>query len=170
MENIFFSNWQSLVRITIITVIVYPTLIILLRVSGKRTLSKMNAFDLIITIALGSTFASVILNKSITLSQGILTFGLLILLQYIITYFSSRSTKFSNLAKASPRLVAYQGALLNNNMLDERINEDEIWAVLRKNGYGSLTEVDAIILETDGSLSVIKQITDPTAPPIKKLF
>ena len=170
MQDIFFNDWDSLLRILIVTLVAYPSIIILLRVSGKRTLSKMNAFDFIVTIALGSTFATVILSKSVSISEGILTFGLLILLQYIITFCSSRSQRVSDLVKSAPTLMVYRGHLIKANMLKERIDEDEIWAVLRKGGHSTLEEVDAIVLETDGSLSVIKEIKDTTAPPIKKLL
>jgi uncharacterized membrane protein YcaP (DUF421 family) len=65
--HIFFGGWESLLRTFVITVLAYVFLIVLLRGSGKRTLSKMNAFDFIVTIALGSTLATVMLNKSIPL-------------------------------------------------------------------------------------------------------
>ena len=170
MEKVFFNDWYSIIRIIIITAIAYPALITILRISGKRTLSKMNAFDLIVTIALGSTFATVILNKNVSLSEGILTFGLLILFQYIITFLSSRKKSVSQLVKSSPTLMAYKGQLLKKNMLKERIDEDEIWAVIRQNDLSSLSETEAIVLETDGSLSLIKQIKDENAMPIKTLF
>jgi len=170
MEKVFFNDWYSIIRIIIITAIAYPALITILRISGKRTLSKMNAFDLIVTIALGSTFATVILNKNVSLSEGILTFGLLILFQYIITFLSSRKKSVSQLVKSSPTLMAYKGQLLKKNMLKERIDEDEIWAVIRQNGLSSLSETDAIVLETDGSLSLIKHIKVENAMPIKNLF
>jgi uncharacterized membrane protein YcaP (DUF421 family) len=69
MDKIFFNDWQSLLRILIISVTAYAALIFILRISGKRTLSKMNAIDLIVTIALGSTLASFILSKDVSLSE-----------------------------------------------------------------------------------------------------
>lgn len=170
MDKIFFSNWYSIIRIIIITLIAYPALIFILRISGKRTLSKMNAFDLIITIAIGSIFATVILNKDVSLSEGILAFAMLVFFQYLITYLSSRNKKVSKLVKSSPTLMAYKGQLLKANMLKERIDEDEIWAIIRKKGYSTLEETAAIILETDGSLSVIDHIKDVKAPPIATLL
>lgn len=170
MDKIFFSDWQSILRIFIISIAAYMALVFILRISGKRTLSKMNAFDLIVTIALGSTLATVILNKNVTLSEGVLAFTLLVFLQYIITYLSARSRRVSQLVKSSPTLIVYNRELLKKNMLSERIDEDEVWAALRKKGYSSLTEVDAVVLETDGSLTVIKQITDPQAPAVKVLL
>ena len=55
MEKILFNDWQSIINILIITIAAYLSLVFILRISGKRTLSQMNAFDLIITMAIGST-------------------------------------------------------------------------------------------------------------------
>jgi uncharacterized membrane protein YcaP (DUF421 family) len=91
-------------------------LIILLRISGKRTLSKMNAFDFIVTIALGSTLATVLLNKSVSLADGVLALFLLIGLQFLITFFSVRSKRVSKLVKSIPTLLVYKGDLLQDAM------------------------------------------------------
>jgi len=157
---IFFDNWESIVRTLVITFLAYVSIIILLRTSGKRTLSKMNAFDFVVTIALGSTLATVILNKSVALADGILSFFLLIYLQYALTWLSSRFKDVSNLIKSTPTLLVYRGEMLKSTMLKERIDEDEIHAVVREKGVSSLQDVDAIILETDGSLTLVKKIED----------
>ena len=48
----FFSSWQGLLRVLVVGALAYLLLVVLLRVSGKRTLAKMNAFDLVVTVAL----------------------------------------------------------------------------------------------------------------------
>jgi uncharacterized membrane protein YcaP (DUF421 family) len=126
--------------------------------SGKRTLSKMNAFDFIVTIALGSTLATVMLSKDVALVDGVLAFFLLIFLQYLITFLSARYQPISDLVKSTPALLVYKGEMLRQAMKKERIAEDEIYAILREKGLGSIEEADAIVLETDGSLTVIKQV------------
>jgi len=99
MDKIFFDSWESIVRTIIITILAYISLVILLRISGKRTLSKMNAFDFIVTVALGSTLASVLLTKDVALADGVLAFILLIGLQYIITKLAVKSKTVSQLVK-----------------------------------------------------------------------
>lgn len=163
MDKLFFDTWDSIFRTVIITVLAYIALIVLLRISGKRTLSKMNAFDFIVTIALGSTLATVLLNKSVALADGVLAFALLIGLQYAITFLAVRSKKLSQWVKATPTLLLYNGELLHPAMRKERINEDEVYAVLRNNGIASIKEAKAVILETDGSLTVISS-TDEKKP------
>lgn len=80
-----FSGWDSLLRILVVGVLAYVALVVFLRVSGKRTLSKMNAFDLVVTVALGSTLATVLLDKDVALAEGASAFALLIGLQFAVT-------------------------------------------------------------------------------------
>lgn len=158
MKYIYFDGWESIIRTLITTVLAYIVLIFLLRASGKRTLSKMNAFDFVVTIALGSTLATVILNKGVALADGILALFLLIFLQFIITWLSARFTIISNIVKSTPSLLVYKGEMLKDMMIKERVDEDEIHAIIRENGFSSLKDIDAIVLETDGSLTAIKKV------------
>ena len=160
MKNIFFESWESILRTGVITILAYAFLIFLLRLSGKRTLSKMNAFDLIVTVALGSTLATVMLSKDVVLADGVLAFFLLIFLQFIITWLSVRNKVISNRVKSSPSLIVYKGEFLKQMMKKERIDEDEVYAIVREHGLSSLDEADAIVLETDGSLNVIRKVNN----------
>jgi uncharacterized membrane protein YcaP (DUF421 family) len=73
-----FDSWFGILRILAVGPLAYLALVLILRVSGKRTLSKLNAFDLVITVALGSTLSSIFLTKSIALAEGIVALALLI--------------------------------------------------------------------------------------------
>jgi len=169
MKKLFFDSWESIVRTGVTTILAYSCLILLLRISGKRTLSKMNAFDFIVTIALGSILATVLLNKSVALADGVLAFFLLIFLQYLITWLSVRYKSVSQLVKATPTLLVYKGEMLHRAMKKERVNEDEIHAVIREKGLGSVQKADAVVLETDGSLTVVKRLTSLQTPTMRQL-
>ncbi len=80
-----FDTWAGLGRILLVGPLAYGALMVLLRVSGKRTLTKLNAFDLVITVALGSTLATIVLSKDVALAEGVLALGLLAGLQFAIT-------------------------------------------------------------------------------------
>ncbi|MDP8925344.1 MAG: DUF421 domain-containing protein, partial [Actinomycetota bacterium] len=152
----FFDSWAVLGRTAIVGVLAYLVLVFLLRVSGKRTLSKMNAFDLVVTVALGSTLATVLLSKSVSLANGMLAFALLISLQFAITWLSVRSPAVRNLVKAEPTLLLHRGRFLRMAMKLERVTEAEILAALRGQGIASVEEVEAVVLETDSSFSVVR--------------
>ncbi len=151
-----FDNWFGLLRVLVVGTLAYTALILLVRVAGKRTLSKMNAFDLVVTVALGSTLASVLLTKSVALLEGVLAFALLIGLQLLITWLSVRSERVQNLVKAQPRLLLTQGRLLADALREERVTAEEVRAALRAAGVGSVEEAAAVVLETDGSFSVLE--------------
>ncbi len=77
-DPMFFQNWSGLLRTVVVGVLAYVALVALLRVSGKRTLSKMNAFDFVVTVALGSTLATILLSKNVALAEGVVAFAVLI--------------------------------------------------------------------------------------------
>ena len=146
---------DSFIRIVTVGFLAYIGLIIFLRISGKRTLTKLNAFDLVVTVALGSTLATILLDSNISLLEGLTAFALLILLQYVITFLSVHSNWFNNVIKSEPRLLLLNGQFLRSAMKKERIKEIEILQAIRNSGSGSTEKVTAVVLETDGSLSVI---------------
>ena len=151
----FFDNWFGLLRVLVITPLAYLALIVLLRVSGKRTLSKMNAFDFIITVALGSTFATVILSGDVALLEGVTAFFMLIGSQFVITWLSVRSPTVKRLVKSEPSLLFHQGDFLDRAMKRERVTQEEVVAAIREQGQVSLEEVGAVVLETDGTFSIL---------------
>lgn len=150
-----FDSWSGLLRILAIGTATYIALIFLLRVSGKRTLGKMNAFDLIVTVALGSTFATVVIDRSVPLAEGVAALALLVYLQYAITWLSVRSARVRALVKSEPTLLVRDGTCLEGAMRRQRVTRDEIEAALRQHGSVDLAAVRYVVLETDGTLTVV---------------
>lgn len=154
----FFDDWQSLLRALILTVLAYFTLIIFIRMSGKRTLSKMNAFDFLVTIALGSCLATVSLNKNIALAEGAMVYFTLIFLQFLITWTSVRLKQVKKLITGQPSLLLYRGELLGDAMKRERITIEEIYMKARGQGIANLNEIEVIVLETTGDITIISKL------------
>lgn len=153
----FFAGWSGIIRIVIIGILAYAALVLVLRISGNRTLSKMHAFDLVVTVALGSTLATVILSKDVALAEGLTAFLLLIGLQFLITWLTVRFPLVGNLVKAEPALLFYQGRFLRDQMRRSRVVEAEVRSAIREQGIASLEEVEAVVLESDGTFSVVQR-------------
>ncbi|EPX58975.1 hypothetical protein D187_003352 [Cystobacter fuscus DSM 2262] len=158
----FFDNWQALGRVALVGVCAYVALVLMLRLSGNRTLSKLNAFDFVVTVALGSTLATVLLSKDVALAEGLLAFAVLIGLQFLVTWTSVRVSWVNHLVKSEPLLLFHQGRFLPRAMRRARVVEQEVLAVMREQGVARLDSVEAVVLETDGSLSVLRR---PDKPP-----
>jgi uncharacterized membrane protein YcaP (DUF421 family) len=157
----FFDNLSDLYRILMVGPVAYAALVLTLRISGKRTLSKLNAFDLVVTVALGSTLATILLSKDVTLAEGILALTLLVLLQYVIAWLSVRSEGVQNFIKAEPTLLLHDGIFLKKQMKQQRITREEVLAAVRASGAASHDAVRAVVLETDGTISVIQKSSRP---------
>ncbi|MGV0818072.1 DUF421 domain-containing protein [Martelella sp. AMO21009] len=157
----FFESWNGIIRVLVVGGAAYIALVLMLRISGQRTLSKLNAFDLVVTVALGSVLATVMLSKSVPLAEGVLALAVLIFLQFAITWLSVRSSTVSRLVKSEPALVFRDGVFLEKAMKRERLTKDEVRAAIRSSGTAEPEAISAVILETDGSLSVVKRPEDP---------
>jgi len=155
MSAMFFDGWEPVVRTLVVGVSAYVGLVFLLRISGKRTLSKMNAFDFVVTVSLGSTLASVLTSSRVSLAQGLTALGLLIGMQYVVTWASVRVSWFKRLVTGEPTLIFHDGAPLPGAMRRTRVTEAELRSAARSSGLPTLDHVAAIVLETDGSFTLI---------------
>ena len=161
MSDAFFSSLSSIMRVFVVGALAYAALVLLLRVSGKRTLAKLNAFDLVVTVAFGSTLATVLLSRTVPLLDGIAAFVILILLQLGVAWLGVRARWFRDLVTSEPTLLVRDGVLLEDAMQRERIDHGEVLAAIRQGGVVAMRDVRAVVLERDGSLSVVQRTDDP---------
>lgn len=159
----FSTDWSDLLRVIVVGSCAYLALVILLRGYGKRTLSKINAFDFVVTIALGSILATILLSESVSLAEGVTALVLLMSWQFVFSWLASRSGRVRKILASEPRLLAHDGELLSSALRAERVAPDEVMQALRNHGFDHLAEVRSVILEPDGTLSVIGR--DRSADP-----
>ena len=137
-------------------VVSYLAVVLVLRVTGKRILSKWNAFDFIVTVAFGSILATMILSRDVSIPAGIVALAGLAILQFVVTRLSVHLGWFGDLVKAEPALLVHDGRILHDRLRRERVSEAELLAALRGHGIGAVAGVHAVVLETDGSFSVVE--------------
>ncbi|VEG54364.1 membrane protein [Mycolicibacterium aurum] len=151
----WFDSWADVVRVVSVGAAAYVTVIVILRLTGKRTLAKLNAFDLVVTVAVGSTLATILLNSDVSFVEGATALALLATLQFVAATVASRLNAGRSVLTARPTLLVSQGRLLDDALTSQRVSVDEIRQVIRSSGQGDVSQVVAVVLESDGSLSVI---------------
>ncbi|THH35545.1 DUF421 domain-containing protein [Neolewinella litorea] len=159
-SEMFYQDWTGLLRTLIVGTLGYIFIVFSLRISGNRTLSKLNAFDLAISVAFGSTFASMLLSEDVALAEGMLAIALLCFLQYALAFLSVRSRWFAKLVRSEPVLLVRHGEMLIQAIHDARLTKRELLAVARSHGHRDLSDIDLVILESDGGFSVIGKQND----------
>ena len=155
MDMVFFDNIDKLGRIVLTTVMVYVLIVLVTKVSGKRSTSQLNNFDWIVTVMIGSLGASTILLKDIPFVEGVSSILVLYLLQFLVTKYASISPQFSSFILSEPRIVFYQGQFLPDAMRAERLTRQEIECAMRSEGVHRFDDIEAIVFESDAKLTII---------------
>lgn len=156
MNDIFFQDWHGIIKAAVTTVTAFIALFLLVRISGKRTLAKLNAFDFIVSIALGSTLSDIML-ATIPFAEGVIVLLLIILLQYIFAWLARSSNQMEKIINTEPRTVFYDGRFIEETMGLETITKEEIYSAIRSAGIDQMDDVKAVVMELNGTLSVVKK-------------
>jgi len=156
MKELFFKDWPSLLHVGICTIVAFLVLFLFIRISGKRTLAKLNAFDFVVTVALGSTLAYMMLAM-VPLVEGALVLALIIMMQYIFAWLAKSSHKMEVLINSTPLLVFYNGKFLEYGMKQGSITEEEIYAAIRGEGIDYIEDVKAVVMELNGEMTVVRK-------------
>ena len=174
MDMIFFDNIDKLGRIVLTAVMVYVLIVLATKASGKRSTSQLNNFDWIVTVMIGSLGASTILLENIPFIEGAASIIVLYVLQFLVTKYASISPAFSSVILSEPRIVFYQGQFLPDAIRAERLTRQELECAMRSEGVHSLSEIEAIVFESDAKLTIIiksdsEQATDTVSETLAPL-
>ncbi len=148
------------------TIIVYALVIFALRLMGKRQIGELQPSELVVAIMISDLASMPMSDVSIPLTYGIVPIFTLVICEVVLSFFSLKSEKIRVFLSGKPQLLVKDGKIEREEMLHARVNMDDLLEELRKLGYFSLTDVDTVILETGGSISVIP--TKDSAPPTNK--
>ena len=156
----FWNGWQALIRILVVGTLCYIALVIILKISRKRTLASLTAFDFIVTVAIGAVFGRLLTAKDVSISEAVTAFMLLACLQLLFSWLQLKFKSFRDLFTSRPVLLYYRGEFMMEAMKKERVEKSELIGEARKKGYGDLGEIELVILENDATFSIIGKLTD----------
>ena len=159
--SVWFNGWDSVGRIVLFALIAYAVVLALVRTLGKRTISTKNPSDFVITVAVGSLIANWVLHTPISLVDGVAAVTTMLALQALTESLTTRSERLRKLSEGEPTLIAYDGRFVAANMRREHVNEHEVLESVRQEGLDSLDDVQAVVLEIDGSFSVVRRSDRP---------
>ena len=134
---------------------IYVVLLIVVRLLGKRTVGAATAFDFMVALILSEVVDEPIYGD-VPLVQGLLVIGVIAGWHAVNSYLSYRSERFDRLAGGDPTILVKDGQIVRKGMRQERMNEEELWSLLRLQGIEDLGDIKTATLEPDGLLSIIK--------------
>jgi uncharacterized membrane protein YcaP (DUF421 family) len=164
-----FDGWAHLLRSALTAAAIYIVIVAALRMVGEKALAKMSGYDMIVTVALGSLVATIPLTTSVSLVDAIAAALTFLGLQQLTRYLQTRHRRIHTLVRERPRLLLWNGRLLEDRMLESDITADELRAAVRRSGLISLKQVRAAVLENDGEWSIIPQSESPDQSALEGL-
>lgn len=148
------EEWVFLLEIILRTIIMFLTIIIGLRVLGKRGVKQLSVFELVVIIGLGSAAGDPMFYKDVGIMSSIIVFVVIILVYSLLTYLIGRFKKFENLLEGKPIFLIQDGVFLVDNFKKENLGSDEFFSELRLKGISHLGQIETAIEETSGDISV----------------
>ncbi len=163
MGRWFGASWQTIGYVMLSTTAIYVSTVVAIRLAGRRTLAQLSAFDVVITVALGTLVSSTAVSSEPSYSQGMAALLTLLGLQVVIAALRRRFAVVRRLSDFEPETVLEGGRpKLSANPLTAQMTLDELASKLREQGVFEVSDVALVVLEPTGGLSVRKD-ADGTA-------
>lgn len=136
-------------------IIVYAFLVISLRLSGKRELVQLNPFDLVVLLTLSNTVQNAIIGEDNSVLGGLIGAASLLVTNYLVVRFLYDHRKIDQLVEGKADILVENGKVRVQHLKKELITMEQLEAAARKQGFGSITEVEQCVLEPGGTLTFL---------------
>jgi len=150
-------------------VLVYLFLVIVVRVAGRRELAQLNSFDLIVLMMLANTVQNATIGNDNSMVGGLIGVSALLLANYLVVRFLYHHPRVDSVLEGGPTLLIQDGRVIPDNLAREAITEGELLEAVRKQGLGSVAEVQEAVLESGGVISVVPRKPTPAEERIRLL-
>ena len=145
----------DLLEILLRVVLTVGAIVLLTRINGLRSFSKMSGFDFVITVATGSVLATTITSPSKNYLFGLVALIGLFLVQGVLARLRERSDAVRNAVDNTPLLIMERGEILEENLRAAKMTPEDLYSKLREANAFDLSRVKAVILECTGDVSVL---------------
>lgn len=146
-----------MLTVLIRTFIIYSSLIIVMRLMGKRQLGELEISDLVTTFLISEIASLPITDTDIPLSHAIIPIIILLTLEVCISVLLSKFPKFKYIFSARPATIIKSGSICKKELEDSRLSFDELFSQLRQQGYDDISKIQYAILEQNGNITVIQK-------------
>jgi uncharacterized membrane protein YcaP (DUF421 family) len=138
-------------------IVVFFFIVVLTRVIGRRELSSLEPFDLILLVVLGDTVQQGLTQDDYSLTGALVAISIIAVLQVALSYANFRFPRLRPLINGEPIVVVQDGELIQPNLKRERLTRDDVMEAARQQQIESLDKVQWAVLETSGNISFIEK-------------
>jgi uncharacterized membrane protein YcaP (DUF421 family) len=158
--NDIFVPGVPLLEKTIRTLVVYVAVLIGLRLAGKRELSQLNPFDLVVLLLLSNTVQNAIIGNDNSVIGGLFGAAVLLLTNHFLVRYLFKSGRLDAM-EGNPDVLVSSGKIMHHRLNEELITVAELEAAARRQGIRSIADVEECRLETGGALTFVEKLPTP---------
>jgi len=137
--------------------VVYFVLLVMIRLSGKRSMGQFTAFDMLLVVLLGNAVQNALLGSDNSVAGGLLLAATLIVLNWLIGLVSARSDRIEALVEGAPVLLARDGKVYKDVLRRELVSRQDFEKALREAGIEGVDDIRMAVLETNGHITVVRR-------------
>lgn len=161
MADIFWSSPGQLAQVAASVASVYLVGLVLVRIAGRRTLAEISAYDVLVTIAIGSILANAALPSKATVADAVLAIAVLLALQIAIGALRLRLPRLQRVIDFQPIPIVHNGQFnLSQSPTSAQLSRSEVEGLLRREGVTDASAVQLVVLESSGRISVFSRDAD----------
>lgn len=134
---------------------VYVVVLLMVRITGKRTVGQFTPFDLIVVVLLGESVGESMVGGDHSLLGGLILAGTLLALNWVVGFISARAPKFDQMIEGRPVLIARNGELFQDVLVQQSLNVKDFEDAMRQANCNDLSRVELAMLETSGHITVV---------------
>jgi uncharacterized membrane protein YcaP (DUF421 family) len=159
LQDMFVLNLPVLEKI-VRPILVYFSLVVLLRIFGKRELAQLNPFDLVVLLSVSNTVQNAIIGDDTSVTGGVLGALSLFAVNYFVVRFLFQHRRLDQIIEGTATTLISRGKVVREGLCKELLTESELAAVAHKQGFDNISEIETCVLEPGGNF-FIKGRTPP---------
>lgn len=157
MADAYLVDARTALGVVVAAALFYAYLLALLRITGNRTLANLRAFDVVVTVAIGTLLGSTVLGSDVPLAKGIVAVTTLVLLQVGVAWATARSPRLHQALMSPPRIVLQRGRDPSRSLRGANLAPEDVRVAMRAEGLLDEAEAHAVVLEPTGDLHVLRR-------------
>lgn len=150
------------------TTVIYLLMIAGIIILGKNELSQLSIIDLVFILLISNSVQNAMVGDNVSLEGGIISGGVLFFWNYLLKRLKFRFAFLNRIIQGEPIMLVFDGKIQQKNMRKARITEADLLTVVREHGFKQLSDIEMVVLETDGNISVISQADKGEIVHLKK--
>jgi uncharacterized membrane protein YcaP (DUF421 family) len=144
--------------------VIYAVLMVLFRITGKRSLGQITTFDFVLLLIISEAIQNGMVGPGYSITNALVLVVTLVTVDVVLSLVKRRSPRLEQFLDGTPMVIVEQGHPLRDRMDKERVDESDVLSAARREGLERMAQIKYAVLERNGQISIIPREDATSAP------